>query len=214
MTADRDGLPGRAEAGLATPRRRGSSCTSSMGAFALLLRWLTWPGRRSALAAGALLFNLFVLPHVAQGLYRPGDRGAQRARHRLLPARGAALLLLFPPRLDIVAAAWGILAVGDGVATLAGRAIGGPRWPWNHDKTVAGSSRVRRRRRRGGRRCSRGGAALPVRPPMLFATMAVPLVAAITAALVETIPISSTTTCRSRSRPAARASRGSASRVT
>ena len=49
------------------------------------------------------------------------------------------LLLCFPRRPDIVAAAWGILAIGDGLATLAGRALGGPRWPWNPDKTVSGS---------------------------------------------------------------------------
>ena len=32
----------------------------SMGGFALLLRWITWP-QALALAGGALLFNLFVL---------------------------------------------------------------------------------------------------------------------------------------------------------
>src|SRR5206468_3057365 len=40
---------------------------------------------------------------------------------------------------DIVAAAWGILAFGDGMATLVGRRIGGRPWPWNHEKTIAGT---------------------------------------------------------------------------
>ena len=54
----------------------------SMGGFALLLRWLTW-WQAVALAAGALAFNLFVLPRCAGQLYRPGDRRAAPARHPL-----------------------------------------------------------------------------------------------------------------------------------
>ena len=158
----------------------------SMGSFALLLRWITWP-QALALAGGALLFNVFVLPHVAGRLYRPGDRA--RGLHGIVyyPLSVVILLLLFPARLDIVAAAWGILAAGDGVATLAGRAIGGARWPWNPDKTVAGTLAF----------IVAGGAAgvalaLWCRPvasvPVFFALVAVPI-AAVTAAFVETIPI-------------------------
>lgn len=158
----------------------------SMGGFALLLRWITWP-QALALAGGALLFNLFVLPRIAGRLYRPGDRA--RGLHGIVyyPLSVVILLLLFPGRLDIVAAAWGILAGGDGVATLAGRAIGGARWPWNPDKTVAGTAAF----------IAAGGAAgvalaLWCRPvatvPMFFAMVAVPI-AAVIAAFVETIPI-------------------------
>ena len=111
----------------------------AMGAFALLLRWLTW-WQAMALAATALAFNLFVLPRLRMNLYRPGE--AERGVHGIIWYPLAVLLLLvtFPHRADIVAAAWGILAVGDGIATLAGRAIGGPRWPWNRDKTISGSA--------------------------------------------------------------------------
>jgi uncharacterized protein (TIGR00297 family) len=157
----------------------------SMGGFALLLRWLTWP-QALALAGGALAFNVFVLPRVAARLYRPGDRA--RSLHGIVyyPLSVLILLLLFPARLDIVAAAWGILAAGDGIATLAGRAIGGPRWPWCPDKTVAGTIAF----------FAAGTAAgialaLWCRPetvPAAFAIVAVPI-AALTAALVETIPI-------------------------
>lgn len=158
----------------------------SMGGFALLLRWITWP-QALGLAGGALLFNLFLLPHVAARLYRPGDRA--RSLHGIIyyPLAVLILLLLFPGRLDIVAAAWGILAAGDGVATLAGRAIGGARWPWNPDKTVAGTIAF----------IVAGAAAgtalaLWCRPvatvPQAFAMFVVP-VAAIAAAFVETIPI-------------------------
>jgi uncharacterized protein (TIGR00297 family) len=158
----------------------------SMGGFALLLRWLSWP-QAIALAGSALLFNLFVLPRLARALYRPGDRAVGLHGIVYYPLSVLILLLLFPRRLDIVAAAWGILAAGDGVATLAGRAIDGTRWPWNPDKTVAGSAAFVLA-------ATIAGAALALwcrdvtSVPMMFAVIAVPI-AAVTAALVETIPV-------------------------
>ncbi|HVZ21627.1 MAG TPA: hypothetical protein VG871_11220, partial [Vicinamibacterales bacterium] len=110
----------------------------AMGGFALLLRWLAW-WQAAALAAIALAFNLFALPRLARGLYRPGDH--ERGVHGIVfyPMSVLLLLLLFPRSPAVVAAAWGILAIGDGVATLVGRAVGGRRWPWNREKTLAGS---------------------------------------------------------------------------
>jgi uncharacterized protein (TIGR00297 family) len=159
----------------------------TMGGFALLLRWLVW-WQAFALAVTALLFNLFVLPHIARGLYRPGD---DSRLHGIIfyPLSVLLLLVAFPHRLDIVAAAWGILAIGDGIATLAGRAIGGPRSPWNRDKTIAGSVAF-----------FVGGSAAALllmiwcRPqymaePPLWHLLGVPIAAALVAALVETLPI-------------------------
>ena len=110
----------------------------SMGAFALLLRWIHWEAA-VALALAAVLFNSFVLPRIAGRLYRPGE--GERGLHGILyyPITVLVLLLVFPTDLALVAAAWGVLAAGDGMATLVGRAVGGVRWPWNRDKTVAGS---------------------------------------------------------------------------
>lgn len=160
----------------------------AMGGFALLLRWLPW-WQAVALAVTALAFNLFVLPRARVNLYRPGDRA--RGVHGIIWYPIAVLLLLvsFPRRPDIVAAAWGILAIGDGLATLAGRSIGGPRWPWNREKTVSGSVAF-----------AAGGAAAGVflawwcRPaveasPALAFSIAAPMLAAIAAALVETMPV-------------------------
>jgi uncharacterized protein (TIGR00297 family) len=157
----------------------------SMGAFAALLRWLTWP-QAVAFAGAALLFNLFMLPLFASRLYRPDDR--TRYLHGIVfyPLSVLLLLLLFPSRLDIVAAAWGILAAGDGIATLAGRAIGGVRWRWNPDKTVAGSVAFAVAGTLAGTWLAWW--CRPLDTPMLFAWVAVPI-AAVTAALVETIPI-------------------------
>ena len=159
---------------------------TSMGAFALVLRWTTW-AQALALAGCALIFNLFVLPRFASRLYRPGDRGASLHGIVYYPLAVLLLLLLFPDRLDIVAAAWGILAAGDGIATLAGRAIGGARWRWNPDKTVAGTLAFIVAGTAAGM-----ALALWCRPaasvPYAFALFAVP-VAALVAAFVETIPI-------------------------
>jgi uncharacterized protein (TIGR00297 family) len=160
----------------------------SMGVFALLLRWLHW-GAALALALGAVLFNAFVLPRIASRLYRPGDR--DRALHGILyyPITVLALLILFPTNLALVAAAWGVLAAGDGMATLVGRAVGGARWPWNRDKTVAGSAAL-------WIAGSSAGAALfwwcrDVAPEPRSAVFIVcaPLVAAAIAAAVETMDV-------------------------
>ena len=160
----------------------------AMGGFALLLRWIPW-WQAVALAVAALGFNLFVLPRLRVNLYRPGE--SARGVHGIIWYPLAVLLLLvtFPRRPDIAAAAWGILAIGDGIATLAGRAIGGPRWPWNREKTLSGSAAF-----------ATGGAAAGVFlawwcrpafevPPALAFTMLAPVLAALTAALVETIPV-------------------------
>jgi uncharacterized protein (TIGR00297 family) len=179
------------------------------GLFALLLRVLTW-WQAAALATSALVFNAVVLRRVGgRRLYRPVDEARGFPLGILLyPLAVLLLILLFPSRLDIVAAAWAILALGDGTATLAGRAavlnakaakgdlaadaaglaLASP-LPWNPDKTIAGTAAFIV--------CGGlGGVAFAwwVRPavtplpPMAFAIVA-PLVAAIAAGFVETIPV-------------------------
>lgn len=160
----------------------------AMGGFALLLRWIPW-WQAVALAVAALAFNLFLLPRLQVNLYRPGDR--ERGVHGIIwyPLAVLLLLLAFPRRLDIAAAAWGILAIGDGLATLAGRAGGGPRWPWNREKTLIGSAAF-----------ALGGGAAGVFlawwcrpavhiPPAMAFTILAPIAAAIAAALVETMAV-------------------------
>ena len=177
------------------------------GAFALLLRVLSgW--QAAAMAAMALVFNLVLLPRVGgRQLYRPIDHERGFPLGILLyPLSVLLLMLAFPTRLDIAAAAWGILAFGDGFATLVGRsctadtanlfsaraavsAVPSGRLPWNPDKSVAGTLAFLI--------CgSVAGVALAwwVRPsitpvPPLTFTIAAPLVAALLAALVETVPI-------------------------
>jgi uncharacterized protein (TIGR00297 family) len=108
-----------------------------MAGFALLLRFLNWR-QAAALAAVALLFNAFALARVAPGILRKSD--GQRARTGLLyyPLSVLLLLLVFRERLDIVAAAWGVMAFGDGFATLVGSQSPGPRLQWNPQKSWYG----------------------------------------------------------------------------
>jgi uncharacterized protein (TIGR00297 family) len=100
-----------------------------------------------------------------------------------------ALLLLFPDRRDIVAASWGVLAFGDGMATLIGRRSSGARIPWNPEKSIAGSLAF----------VVCGGAAASflcwwcrptaIPPPYTWFSIWMPFAAAMVAAAVETIPI-------------------------
>lgn len=110
-----------------------------MAAFALLLKWLDW--RAAALCAlAAFAFNLFVLPRLGgRSLFRADDRARGFPVGILLyPLVVLALVLLFRDRLELAAAGWGFLAFGDGFATLAGVALGGPRLPWNPRKSWSG----------------------------------------------------------------------------
>ncbi len=99
------------------------------------------------------------------------------------------LILAFPARLDIAASAWGVMACGDGAATLVGRRFGRRRLPWNPDKTFEGLAAF----------IAAGGAAgvflswwtapaLTPAPGLAF-TLAAPIVAAFAAGLAETVPI-------------------------
>ena len=162
----------------------------AMGGFALALRYLSW-WQAAVLAGMALAFNRFLLPRVGgHSLYRRHEVARGHAAGILLyPLSILALIFLFPARLDIVAAAWGIMAFGDGFATVTGLAIGGPQLPWNREKTFAGTSAL----------ILCGGAAgaflawwcrpAVMPPPYLWYSLAVPFVAALAAAAVESMPI-------------------------
>jgi len=184
------------------------------GLFALLLRTLTW-WQAAALAGGALLFNLLLLPRIGgRRLYRPIDDSRGFPLGILLyPLSVLLLVLTFPSRPDIVAAAWGVLAFGDGIATLAGqwsrllaaRSAPGARsnsfgdnpplaavsrpLPWNREKSVAGTLAfvVVGGAAAVGLAAWTRGAIAP--PPAWSWTLAAPIAAAIAAALAETLPV-------------------------
>ena len=94
----------------------------AMGGFALLLRDLPW--WIAAIMAGcAVAFNAYVLPRAGgRRVFRPSDvaRGFP-AGILFYPISVLLLILVFPNRPDIAAAAWGIMAFGDGAPSLPRR---------------------------------------------------------------------------------------------
>ncbi|HEY2908349.1 MAG TPA: DUF92 domain-containing protein [Vicinamibacterales bacterium] len=160
------------------------------GAFAFLLRGLTWR-EGAALAAVALAFNVLVLPRIGgRQLYRPVDRARGFPLGILLyPLAVLMLILIFSSRLDIAAAAWGILAFGDGAATLVGQRADGRRWPWNPDKTIAGSAAFVLFASAGGVLLAWWTRANVSPPPSLWFVVLAPVVAAFAAAAVEALPV-------------------------
>ena len=185
------------------------------GLFALLFRVLSgW--QAAAMAATALAFNALLLPRIGgKRIYRPVDHARGFPLGILLyPASVLLLTLAFHTRLDIAAAAWGILAFGDGFATLIGRGrrektgetakraahksfsansanspVCSDRLPWNPDKSVAGTvAFIVFGSAAGVAMALWVRAAIAPMPPLLF-SIAAPIAAAIIAALVETVPI-------------------------
>ena len=111
----------------------------AVGGFAFLLRYLTWP-QAVARALLAFLHNWQLLPRIGgRGLWRNEEIRSGYARGILIyPLSVLALILLFRNELWMAAAIWGLLAFGDGMASLLGQAIGGARLPWNPRKGWAG----------------------------------------------------------------------------
>lgn len=160
----------------------------AVGAFALLLRYLSW-WQAGILGLAALAFNAFVLPRLwGARIFRPGE--LQSAAGILYyPAAVCLLILLYRDRMDIVAAAWGVLAVGDGLATIVGRAAGGPVWPWNRRKTMAGSAALFLFGGLAGAALAWWSRPAVVPPAYVWFSLGAPFLAAFAAAAVETIPI-------------------------
>lgn len=110
---------------------------AGMGLFALALRFVDWRVAAAG-AAAALVFNAVVMPRIGRGLYRDAA-----SRHDAgivaYPAMVLLLILVFRgPYLPIAAAVWAMMAFGDPAAAIAGRTVGGPRLPWNPEKTWVG----------------------------------------------------------------------------
>ena len=135
-------IPGPAVApGLAASEALRKATHVGMGFIAFSLRFLG-PFWSAVLAGAALLNNLFVLHRIG------GKRMWRDAEHQaggsvgivLYPLTVLLLILLFYRRLEVAAAAWGILAFGDGMATVVGLARGRRKLPWNPAKSWAGSA--------------------------------------------------------------------------
>ena len=109
------------------------------GLLALSLRWVS-PLHLSWLAAIGLVFNAVILPRFSGlGLWRREEGWNGRVSGIVLyPLTVLLLLLIFSHRPEVAAAGWGLLAFGDGAASLAGMAWGRRKLPWNPAKSWAG----------------------------------------------------------------------------
>lgn len=99
------------------------------------------PALSAVAALSAVLMNLFVLPRLGgKALWRASESARGMSLGIVLyPFAVLLLILVFWRKLEIAAAIWGILAFGDGMASVVGMAYGRRRLPWNPDKTWAGT---------------------------------------------------------------------------
>jgi uncharacterized protein (TIGR00297 family) len=111
-----------------------------MGLIAFALRPLG-PLWAALLALVALLFNLFLLHRIGgRRMWRDHEHAAGGSVGIVLyPLSVLVLILVFHRRLEVAAAAWGILAFGDGLATVFGMAFGRRKLPWNPAKSWVGT---------------------------------------------------------------------------
>ncbi len=132
----------------------------SMLIFAFLLPFLTWL-QAAGCAVLALLFNVFILPHLGadfskrpahsdvaagisptQAVLKGGGTAPAAANVWtgivIYPISVLALIVFYPHTLYVAGAVWAIMALGDGLASVAGEALRGPALPWNTEKTWSG----------------------------------------------------------------------------
>ena len=163
----------------------------AMGGFALTLPYMPW-GAAVILASAAVAVNIFGLQKLlGVQLFRPGEKLRRLTSGIVLyPLAVLGLLFAFGSRLDIVAAAWGILAAGDGMATIVGRRFPIRPIPWNPAKSLGGSVAL----------AVFGGLAgvflawwcrdTVIPPAYPWFPFVAPVLGAVAAAAVETIPVS------------------------
>lgn len=108
-----------------------------LGLIAFALPLIGWK-LAAGVAAFAVLFNLLVLPRMGGRKISRRAAGTDRGLVSY-PIAVFLLIVIFRDRLEIAAAAWVVLAFGDGLASIVGRNIGGPTLPWNRKKTLLGT---------------------------------------------------------------------------
>jgi uncharacterized protein (TIGR00297 family) len=112
----------------------------SMLSFAFLLPYLTWT-QAAGCALLALLFNLVVLPRLDVDLRKSTATAPPAGVWTgivIYPISVLVLILLYRHAMYVVGATWAILALGDGLAGVAGSAWRGPTLSWNREKTWSG----------------------------------------------------------------------------
>jgi uncharacterized protein (TIGR00297 family) len=111
----------------------------SVGLIAFAVRPLGALGAALA-AAAAVVVNLTVLPRFGRVMWRDHENSSGKAPGFVFyPLAVLLLILAFWTHLEVAAAVWGILAFGDGMASVVGMAFGRAKLPWNPRKSWAGT---------------------------------------------------------------------------
>jgi len=95
-----------------------------------------------------LILNRYIMPRIANGrtfwhwerFWKESERKKGSPSGILVYCVSVLVLsIVFFQAKWMIAAIWGVLAYGDGMAELAGRGLGGPKLPWNSRKSWTGS---------------------------------------------------------------------------
>ncbi|HYM62892.1 MAG TPA: DUF92 domain-containing protein [Thermoanaerobaculia bacterium] len=108
----------------------------AFGFAAISLAYLTWQ-IAAIVAAVFVLGNWLVLHRVVGRRVSRSARGYD-AGIVLYPLTVLIGILIFRHQIEIAGLMWTMLAFGDGFAGLIGKTLGGPRLPWNRDKSWSG----------------------------------------------------------------------------
>jgi dolichol kinase len=113
------------------------------GAVTFVIRYLT-PRTLVIASIIVLLWNMslwFLMPNRGRMFWRSNERVRGVPTGVILYSiSGLALSIIFFHAKWMTAAISAILGFGDGLATIAGRLIGGPALPWNRNKRWSGSA--------------------------------------------------------------------------
>jgi len=109
----------------------------AFGFLAFSLKFLSFE-LAVAMAASAVLFNWLILPHVGGRRISRSEKGFDRGII-LYPVAVLVMIVAFRNEPVIAAAVWGILAFGDGCATLVGKHVRTAPLPWNREKSWGGT---------------------------------------------------------------------------
>ena len=108
-------------------------------AFALLLRWIPlWPA--ALLAALSVIYGGFISPRLFPRTLREDERERGFSPGKIIYGAVVLVLILIfrEERFYVVAGAWALLSVGDGMANIVGRTWGRAKVPWNREKSWEG----------------------------------------------------------------------------
>jgi uncharacterized protein (TIGR00297 family) len=108
----------------------------AFGFVAFALKLIPW-WAAALVAAAAVAANWLVLHRIVGRSVARHERGYD-AGIVLYPVAVLLLILVFRNQMHYAAVGWALLAFGDGVATLAGKAAGLAPLPWNRDKSWGG----------------------------------------------------------------------------